>query len=265
MKMIRILSVLLIFLWVCRVEADELKIDSGGGISWMPDEKVYLASGRVRILRNETALWSDEAKAHYVDDPEVIVRIELIGRVRIVQGETEIQGDYAEVLPDEELFRLRGSPLYLEHGELRMSAERRLEYRGRERLVQAVGGVLISRGASRLAAREVEARFAANGEGIEEVRLTGDVEGDHGEAGAGDRLYMRGDTALYRVRESWIKLCGQAELLRGDDMIRGECGSYNLDTGEFRILSNNDLEEQPSGSPGDATEGGRTQIILKVK
>ena len=261
-------------------QAEDLKIDAGDGIAWLPEHKYYHATGRVRIIRGNATSWSDQARAYYDDNPEVISRIELEGHVRYVRGSLEIEGDFADVIPEEEDILITGAQPRLENAETVLTANESLQYKGKEQLVFARGDALLINGLHKIAARKMRGvlrpKSDSGGQVLSQAFFDGNVRGNDGNPNPERTLYIEGDRGLYHADEEWVRVCGQSQILRGADVMRGECAHYDLISKSFRFLNEGDLETplppvilptKNSKIPQDRpnpTEN-RTRMILKTK
>ena len=278
----------LLGLWIgaslCSVAtADELNIDAGSGIAWIVDQQHYLATGRVRIIRGALTTWSDRARAYYADDPETITRIELEGNVRILQGNLEIEGDFANVLPESEDVVVTGDALRLQNNDIVITAKESLRYQGATRRVYAFGNVLFVQKTNKIAAENMEGILELNAEDgdltLREAYFTENVRGDDGNSDPAQRLYIEGDRGLYQAVEQWVRVCGESRILRGDDVMLGECAHYDLTSKNFQFLRGATLasalpivpelrEEssmQSGAQPSLQTTQKRTRLLLRTK
>ncbi len=257
--------------------AEDLKIDAGDGITWLPEKKHYHATGRVRIIRGDATSWSDQARAYYDDSPDVISRIELEGHVRYLRGSLEIEGDFADIVPEDEDVLVTGKAPRLENAETVVTANESLQYQGKEQLVFARGDALLVDGPKKIAAQKMKGLLRPDGESDAQVLtkayFEGDVRGHDGNPNAENALYIEGERGIYHADEEWMRVCGNSRILRGADVLRGECAHYDLTNENFRFLTESTLESPlPAVTlPTETAEGkpkpseNRTRMILRTK
>ena len=260
--------------------AEDLKIDAGSGIAWLPEHKHYQATGRVRIIRGAATSWSDQARAYYDDDPEVISRIELEGHVRYLRDGLEIEGDFADVVPEEEDLLITGEAPRLENGATVITVNESLQYQGQEMLVFARGDALLLDGVRKIAAQKMKGVLrpenASGGHVLSKAFFDGNVRGNDGNPDPERTLYIEGDRGIYHADEQWMRVCGNSQVLRGGDILRGECAHYDMVSESFRFLNEGTLETPlpavvlPAKNPKipqDRPKPGenRTRMILKTK
>ncbi len=270
----------LMFFGYAPVFAEDLKIDAGNGISWLPEHKHYHATGRVRIIRGEATSWSDQARAYYDDNPELISRIELEGHVRYLRGSLEIEGDFADIIPDSEDVLVTGKQPRLENGATVITASKSLQYQGKNQVVFARGDALLVDGLNKIAAQKMKGLLRLDEDSgkqvLSEAYFDGEVRGNDGSLNPESKLYIEGDRGLYHADEEWMRVCGNSRILRGADIMRGECAHYDLISENFRFLNEGTLETPlppvilPSKNPKIPQEKPnpsekRTRMILKTK
>ena len=259
------------------VIAKDLKIDAGDGISWQPEQKRYYATGRVRIIRGDATSWSDQARAYYDNDPDVISRIELEGHVRYLRGNLEIEGDFADIVPNEEDVLITGKKPRLKNGETVVTVNESLQYQGKEQVVFARGDALLVDGLNKIASQKMKGILRPDGDSGHQVLtkayFEGNVRGSDGNSSTANTLYIEGERGVYHADEEWMRVCGNSRILRGGDVMLGECAHYGLVSKNFRFLTEASLEtplpavQLPNAAvkaKPEPTEK-RTRMVLKTK
>lgn len=115
------------------------------------------------------------------------------------------------------------------------------EFLERERLVILSGEVDVIQGPLRLRADKVLIAYQPDEDvssldgaagTISKLEAIGNVKVDCGDE------HMRGQTATYDIKARTIDLSGDVTLVRGQNILKGQMLSINLDTGKSRILGN---------------------------
>lgn len=258
-------------------QSTDLKIDAGSGIAWVQDQKYYLASGRVRIIRGRMTAWSDIARAYYDDDPGVVTRIELERNVRFLQDKVQIEGDFAKIFPDEEDIKVSGERPRLESDGVVITARDFLRFHGKNNRVFAEGDALLTEGASKVAAQRMEGVLIGDQDSgdleLKEAFFLQNVRMDNGHENPEERLYVEGEEGYFNRLKSWMRVCKEARVQRGDDVMRGACAHYDVETKNFAFLQNIDLtkplpEHELIPTPHETApkpNQDRSQLILKTK
>jgi lipopolysaccharide export system protein LptA len=132
-------------------------IEASNGITWDQASHTYTAEGGVVVRSRGQLLSADRLVAHY--DPaksDQIQLLEAIGNVQLQRGTQKATGDLGHFRLLEGTARLTGQHLRVEQGDITVTAETALEFDQNLHQAVAIGGVVMTRAASRLLADRVE-------------------------------------------------------------------------------------------------------------
>ncbi len=214
-----------------------LEIEADGGIEWRRDEQSLVATGNVLVVRGEMEIRADTVGARYRPrkdgDGDEIYRVDATGNVRILSDGARAFGDSAAYDMDQSVFVLSGGKPRLETADLKITANRNLEYWEARQLAVARGGAVAVSGERKLTA-EVLSAYVMDGkdgelelkrlEAVGKVRLTS------------TDIVATGDEAIYDAVTGIVTLCGNVDITRGQNRMRGKCAEVNLNTGVSRLL-----------------------------
>ncbi len=227
---------------------EAMQIQAAEALEWRQEEHQFVAIGDAVVTRGDVTISAQRMVADYREDAAgkiEIYRFSAEGGVVIERGEERITGGLAVYDVDSGVFTMTGGNLGLTNGETTITATRSLEYRERELLAVALGGVHVSREDEDLWAERVAGRFAESGGEAPEIVFI--------EASGGVRIetptdIVTGDSGTYDLRTSIATLSGSVKLTRGDNQLNGEYAEVNMETGVSRL----------TGSP----QGGRVSGLL---
>lgn len=214
-----------------------LEIEADDGIEWRRDEQSLVATGNVLVVRGGTELRADTVGARYrprkSGKGDEVYRVDASGNVRILSDGVRAFGDSAAYDLDQGVFVLSGGQPRLETGETKITANRNLEYWEAKQLAVARGGAVAVSGARKLSA-EVLSAYVGEGE-------DGELELKRLEAVGKVRLISTdivalGEEAVYDAVTGIATLCGNVDITRGQNRMRGKCAEVNLNTGVSRLL-----------------------------
>jgi lipopolysaccharide export system protein LptA len=264
-----------------------VEITATDGIEWRQQEQLVVARGNARALRDGVTVEADRLIARYrprgaapgappqaappprqggAESPVSggeIWRFEAEGRVRITSPTEQAEGERAVYDIDQAVMVLSGQGLSLTTPDQRITARDSLEYWPQRRMAVARGGALVTTtdnrrisaetivahflesappGAAQPATAQPAATPAARppvpglpspGEGskVERVEAFGQVEIRSPEE------VVRGDRGIYNPQTGMARLLGNVRITRGNNQLNGQEAIVNLRTGVSRLVS----------------------------
>lgn len=218
-------------------KAAPLEIEADDGLEWRRDEQSLVATGNVLVVRGDMELRADTVGARYRPRKDgggdEVYRVDASGNVRILSDGVRTFSDSAAYDLDQGVFVLSGGNPRLETAELKITANRNLEYWEARQLAVARGGAVAVMGERKLSA-EVLSAYISEGD-------NGEMELKRLEAVGKVRLTTSdvvaiGDEAVYDAVTGIATLCGNVDITRGQNRMRGKCAEVNLNTGVSRLL-----------------------------
>jgi len=256
--------------------AQSLDLSQGGpvevtavdGIEWRQQEQVIIARGEARAVRGGVTVEADRLLARYrprggqAAQPgptpgEVtggggeIWRLEAEGNVVIFTATDRAEGDRAVYDMDQAVMVITGRALRLVNPDNTLTARDSVEYWSQRRMAVARGNaVVVSNDGRRVRADTLVAHFAetpaqdqpraqaaatqpAPGQpsSIERVEAFGNVEIRT------EQEVVRGDRGVYNPNTGMARLLGQVRITRGDNTLTGQEAVVNMQTGVSRLVS----------------------------
>lgn len=214
-----------------------LRIEAEEGLEWRRDEQSLVAQGKVVLTRGSTELRAETVSAHYRDstngDGQEVYRVDASGTVRISSDGTQAFGDSAAYDLDQGIFVLTGKTPRLEAVDLTVTATQNLEYWEAKNLAVARGAAVAKSRDRRIAADVISAYVEPSESGktgLRRVEAFGKVVITTAED------HASGDKAVYDAATGIATLCGDVEIRRGDNRLRGRCAEVDLNSGVSRLI-----------------------------
>jgi len=180
------------------------------GIEWQQSDKRFIARGSARATQGEVTVLADTIIAHYRDNEEGntdIYRVDAIGDVTIQTSTEKATGSAAVYDFDQSVLVIEGEPVRLETDGSVVTAEDTLQYWEAQRVAVAEGNASAEQEGQQLKADKLTAYFKDSPEGADE------------------KIDPRGSGI------SKLFAFGNVRLDTGAEVIRGDRGSYDLETG----------------------------------
>lgn len=251
---------------------EPVTIDATKGIEWHQAEKIYVARGNAKVTRGDLSVEADVLTAHYRGEPakgggtpspsgaltqagSSVWKVTAAGNVRVVQKDKTVTGGHGVYNLDTGVFLLTGGALKMVTASETITADRKIEYRSRQKMAIVEGNAVAIKDNKRISAERFTAYFADGPDGnlqVERVIAEGGVEVRT------PTEVARAQRALYNHQTGIAELIGQVKLTRGDNQLNGHRAEINLKTGVSRLLAS---EEGSSGRvrglfiPGGETGG----------
>lgn len=212
-----------------------VEITAQDGLEWRQKEQALIAEGSVVLTRGATKLEAEKISAYYRDakggDQEVY-RVDATGNVRIASDGTKGFGSAAAYDLDQGVFVLSGRPR-LEATQLIVTAAQNLEYWEKRNLAVARGGAVAQNGDRKIVADIISAYVEESGKSKTELSR---VEAIGGVVISTPQDSAKGKEAVYDAKTGIATLCGNVEIRRGTNVLKGKCAEVNLNTGVSKLL-----------------------------
>jgi lipopolysaccharide export system protein LptA len=239
-------------------------VTSNDGIEWRQAEQVIVARGQARATRGGVTVESDRLIARYrprgnagapparapAEGPAgggEIWRLEAEGNVVITTATDRAEGDRAVYDMDQAVMVLTGQNLRLVNPDNTLTARDSIEYWSGRRMAVARGNaVVVTADGRRVRADTLVAYFLENAAPGAAPRPQA-VAAPPGGAGPGG---AQAPSSLDRV-----EAFGNVEIRTADEVVRGDRGVYNPNTGIARLLGNVRITR------GDNTLSGQEAIV----
>jgi lipopolysaccharide export system protein LptA len=255
-----------------------VEVTSNDGIEWRQAEQVIVARGQARATRGGVTVESDRLIARYrprggagaaaarapAEGPAgggEIWRLEAEGNVVITTATDRAEGDRAVYDMDQAVMVLTGQALRLTNPDNTLTARDSIEYWSARRMAVARGNaVVVTNDGRRVRADTLVAYFAetpAPGAAPRPQTVAGAAPSPQNAAAPGspapsslDRVeafgnveirtaeeVVRGDRGVYNPNTGIARLLGAVRITRGDNTLSGQEAIVNMQTGVARLVS----------------------------
>lgn len=203
-------------------ESDKpIDVTADGGIEWRQKDKLFVARKNARATQGEVSVAADELVAHYREKPDggtEVYQIDALGAVKMMSADETATGSAAIYDVDRAVLVVEGDPITLTTAKGSMTARRVLQYWSKERVAVAEGDAEARDETRRLKADRLTAYFKEGGSQSSD-RGRSDKKG--GSFGHNELSIVRGE--------------GQVQMSTAKEVIRGDRGEYNLETGVAKL------------------------------
>lgn len=220
-------------------------VEADNGIEWIRDQKMYVARGNAKAVRDGVTVHADTLTALYRDDKGAtdIYRLEANGNVVISSDKQTGYGERAVYDMDEGVAVLLGKakPPRLETGTETITARDSLEYWDKRQIAVARGNAIAKKEDRTIRADTLVARFQEDAKGAlvaKRMDAVGNVVITTPEEVA------RGNEGIYNVDSETAVLQGNVRITRGENQLDGERAEVNMKTGISKLLSSKDGAKQ---------------------
>lgn len=192
-----------------------IEVTADGGIEWRQNEKLFIARRNARAVQGDVSVAADELVAHYREAPgggTEVFRVDAVGNVKMSSADETATGSAAIYDIDKAVLVIEGSPITLKTAKGSMTAQSLLQYWSKERIAVAEGDAEAEDGERRLRADRLTAYFREQG---------GQASSRAGSFGRNELISVRGE--------------GNVRLSTKKEVVRGERGEYNFETGVARL------------------------------
>jgi lipopolysaccharide export system protein LptA len=254
-------------------------IEAEKGIEWRQKSKVYVARGNAVVKRGDITVRAETLTAYYRtkkekkgdgngagagDTPKAkptgfagaiagggadVYKVTAEGNVRIVQADKNIAGDYGVYNLDSGIFRLTGKHVSMETAKEKITANRKIEYRTKQKIAIVEGNAIAHKDDKKVRADRFTAFFANGKDGkleIQRVIAEGNV------VITTPTEVATADRGIYNHKSGIAQLIGSVKLTRGDNQLNGDRAEVNLKTGVSRLLA----------SSGRKGSDGRVRVLV---
>jgi lipopolysaccharide export system protein LptA len=268
-------------LWAAPALGQSLDLSQGGpvevtavdGIEWRQQEQVIIARGEARAVRGGVTVEADRLLARYRprgvqaaqpapppgDNPAgggEIWRLEAEGNVVIFTATDRAEGDRAVYDMDQAVMVMTGRALRLVNPDNTLTARDSVEYWSQRRMAVARGNaVVVTNDGRRVRADTLVAHFVETPTEGQPRPQSAATQPAPGQPGAGqpssierveafgnveirtEQEVVRGDRGVYNPNTGMARLLGQVRITRGDNTLTGQEAIVNMQTGVARLVS----------------------------
>ncbi|MBT4040697.1 MAG: hypothetical protein HOC63_06460 [Rhodospirillales bacterium] len=228
-------------------EAQSLDITSAGdggpieiladdGIEWHQEEKVFVARGNARAIRETVTVDSDVLRAYYreTDGGTEIWRMDANGSVEIRSPTETIYGDEAIYDVINGVLVVKGEDIRFVAGDDLITAEQQLEYWETKQMAVARGDAMIKRPDRTVYGDVLAAHFSRDASGTTSVNRV--------DAYDNVKIVTISDTAtsdrgVYNVVTGVATLTGNVNIMRGKNTLSGCKAVVDLNTGISKLFA----------------------------
>jgi lipopolysaccharide export system protein LptA len=208
-----------------------VEIEATQGIEWRRNEKAYLARGDATAVRGDLKVRADTLTARYRDKAgggNEIYQIEADGGVVLTQPGRTIYGNHAVYNLDNRTLILTGGNLRVVTAKETVTARDRLEYREREQIVVAAGGVMVESGARQIGGDLMTGHFDRLADGS--LKLSR-IEAEGNITVKTKNTFARSQKGDYDLVKDIMTLTDDVRITQGENQFNGERAEVNVATG----------------------------------
>lgn len=213
-----------------------IEIFADNGIEWQQERLVVVARGNARAVRGDVTVHADELRAYYREKSgsNEIIRLDAVGRVRIVSPTQKGFGEHAVYDVDNAILVLTGGRVKFVSQDDEVTADRQIEYWEQRRMAVARGNALAVREDKRLRAETLAAYFRKDADGKDRIFRVDAFDAvkivTPSETATGDR-------GVYNVESGIATLTGQVRIEREKNVLTGCRSEVNLNTGISKLFA----------------------------
>jgi lipopolysaccharide export system protein LptA len=219
-----------------------IEISAETGIEWQQDARVYIARGNAIAKRGATEVHADALTAHYrpskgTGGENEIYRLNADGHVTIKGERQTVVGDQAVYDVDLQIGIVTGKELKLTTVTDVVTARDSLEWYDQKQIAVARGDAVASRESKRLRADVLTAHMTKDKPkpGSSRPEATSATLAPNAKPSAAAGPLAAGDETS---RISRVDAQGNVLVSTATDIVRGDYGVYNADTGIVTLLGN---------------------------
>jgi len=234
---------------------EPVEIFADDGIEWIQDKKQYVARGNAQAKRGDVIVDASVLTAHYRNTDAGgtdIWRLDADGNVKITNPTTVAQGDRAIFNIDKGILVLTGRKLKMTADGNVVTARDSLEFWQNKKMAVARGDAKVNTEGKVLTADILTAYFhdvANEGTKIQRLEAFGNVEIET------PTETTTSDRGVYEIETGIASIYGKVKIVRDKDILTGEYGQVNLNTGVSRLLN---------AAPGSKKKG-RVRAVFSPK
>ena len=213
-----------------------IEILADDGIEWHQEEKVFVARGNARAIRETVTVDSDVLRAYYreTDGGTEIWRMDANGSVEIRSPTETIYGDEAIYDVINGVLVVKGEDIRFVAGDDLITAEQQLEYWETKQMAVARGDAMIKRPDRTVYGDVLAAYFSRDASGTTSVNRV--------DAYDNVKIVTINDTAtsdrgVYNVDTGVATLTGNVNIMRGQNTLSGCKAVVDLNTGISKLFA----------------------------
>ena len=212
---------------------NQIKIEADKSIEYFENQKIYIASGNAIASKGKFSIKAEKIKA-FMDKIKTsnITKIEAKGKVIIVNDYTKARSNFAKYDFKKKFIILKGISQSIESKKFKINSNKFLSFDDINKVAKSEGDVrLLLKGPTSIFSEKINANFdkfnniltAATAEGNVKIKTKLET--------------ITSDSAKYEGKTNLISLRGNVIIRKGDSILTGEKGYFNLNTRKSRIES----------------------------
>jgi len=214
-----------------------IEIEADDSLEWLSEEKLYVARGNALMRQGDVTVSAETLTAAYreLETGETeIYRVSADGGLVVTGPDQRVTGERGVYDVDRQVFVVTGGDLRLETPDQTVTARDSLEYFEARGIAVARGEAVAVRGDDRVEADELTAEIAPDADGEERITRLG-ARGNVVITTPTD--VVRGDEGVYNLETGIATLRGDVRLTRGDNQLNGDYAEVDLQSGVSRLLA----------------------------
>lgn len=242
-----------------------IDVTADGGIEWRQKEKLFIARKNARASQGDVSVTADELVAHYREKPgggSEVFQVDALGNVKMTSADETAAGAAAIYDIDRAVLVMEGDPISLTTANGSMTARGTLQYWSKERVAVADGEAEARDDTRRLKADRLIAYFkdadgGANAKGSFGKNALSLVRGEGRVQMSTAKEVIRGDRGEYNLDTGIAKLDGAVKMTQGENQLNGAFAVLDTKAGSSRLFGS----AAEAGVPGPK-EDGRVKALL---
>ena len=229
-------------------------ISAEDGIEWDRDNLVYRARGNAQATQGSFFVIANQIDAFYRDgtgNGNKIWKVVAKGDVFAKSDDDEVYGDQAVYLIDDEHLILTGSNIILNSSRGRLTANKKIEYKSKEKIAIAIGDAIVIQNKNRVMADKLTAHLNSDASKDSKQQITF-IEAEGNVRIASGQGFAQADAADYDVIKEYATLAGNVRLTQGKNQLNGRYAEVDMKKGTSRLLAN---------KPGTKSTGGKKERV----
>ncbi|MBP02890.1 MAG: hypothetical protein CMM25_08790 [Rhodospirillaceae bacterium] len=225
-----------------------IEVSAETGIEWQQERRLFIARGSAKATQGDVQVNANQIIAHYretIGSRTDVYRVDAVGDVTIRSPGEVVTGSAAVYDFEKAVLVMQGAPVRLETVDSVIIAENTIQYWEKENVAVADGPATALREEQKLVADQLTARF-------KDSKLS-DAKG----------LPVRSNEL------SMIQGFGNVHFESNNDIVKGDRGKYNLETGIATVDGNvsitSDQNQLSGGFAVIDTNSGINQLFMNSK
>lgn len=215
-------------------KSNQLIIEADASIEYFEDKQTYIASGNAIAYQDNFILKGDNIKAIMIqkEKDQKIQRIIARGNVYINKDNEIAKAETADYNFETNVIILKGKYQSFKNSKIKIEASKFIKFNDMTKKAFSLGNVKLSlKNSIKIISNELEANFTKIDSSIIDAKANGNV-----------KILTKLETILcnsakFENSTGIVSLYGNVQIKKGNNIITGEKGLMNLNTGKSKIFS----------------------------